>query len=1494
MLKKVWWIICILILHFEVSMGQEKLTKFTSDPETYAVELKSLFEKKASRQKKEAAVFLKQFDLFWHSDLLTDTLRGDIYFCSNLMLERKLNPLPYFKDYLLSVENLLTSDLDEKSRKVWLNEVIEVLENQRGRQVRSFFEESRMLLASQVLSAPHSVVWRYDGGQWNIIKDSVLKFSFTGGNLICQTKGDSTNILNTSGVYVPSVGMWYGDGGRLNWTRAEFAPDEVYAKFFKYQIALNKADFSVDSVLFYHQEFFDEPIVGTLTERVLNKVDSLSISYPRFSSNDHQIVVNSIFEDINYMGGFTIEGRKVIGSGSELEPAVITINKNEQPFIRLKAKTFIIYHDRIVSRRVAVRLLHNGDSIIHPGIFFRYDNNHRRLSLIQSRDPLSKSPYTNSFHDVDMSFEALNWTVGDTLIHLEKGPGLSRAGTAMFESSQFYSGQSYGQLAGIDAIHPLDEVYMYMKKHRTNWFYIYELQMDMKIPVEQVKAIIVNLASRGFVLYDIDNEIVHVKQRLVDYLEAKSGKKDYDVIRFFSKINSGDYGTLNLNTFDLQIHGVPYIQLSDSQKVFIYPYNSSIVLKQNRNFLFSGRIRAGNFEFFTSNSYFDYEQFKLEMPEIDSISFKVKENNPPEGMEPAMVDVGNVLADLEGELLIDRPDNKSGKEPFSEYPVFNSTGDGYVYYDNAAEVAKAYDKDKFHYHVEPFSIDSLTNFTTEGLEFKGSLISGGVFPELKQNLKVQEDYSLGFVNKVPDEGIAIYNGKGIYYSDVLLSNKGLQGGGKIDYDHARMFSGEFNFYPDSMIAVVDSFYLKERKSPSENPDVRVRRASVRWQPELNLVRLKNDDTTRFNMYHNEVKLDGVLMLTSAGTGGRGKLDLEKVEMTSGVFVFNHHKILSDTVFFKFKSQGESMPALASNTYRSELDFEQRKGRFFTQGETVKVNFPLNQYYCFMDQFEWKMDDDQVVMSHTEGQNQERLDSLSYSALMDEQIKGASFVSIDPKQDSLSFIAESATYSIKDFVLNPEGVRYFNMADGVVFPFDGKISISKNGVMDTLNDAIVLADTIHKAHKIYNARVVVKGKDDFRASGYVDYVDMTGKVWPLLFSDIGVDTSMHIIGTSSVKDKDEMWLSPAFAFKGSVALSSIDKDLIFDGAYRIKQDCDESVFNWVRFSASVDADSVILPVKQDLLSDTKTRLNASVIYSVSDRKVYPGFLTAPTTYSDVELLPARGFIMHDPANGMYKIGSRAFLSEQESFENQLSYKLSDCKITGSGEFNMGMDFGRLKTRVFGDVAYYVLVDSTVLRSSMIVDFHFTDAALNIMAQEFAVTNLRGIKSDSKQSRRMLFSLLGKQKAQGYLEEMQLMGIVKKMPAGLVHTLSVSEVQFIYNEKRHSWISEGKIGIGRLGKNQIGKYIDGYIEVAPGRTGDRITIYFELNKRQWYFFDYANGILQTISSNEAYNELVSGVKEKKRTLKGGDDKASFQYIISTSEKRNNFLRRIKAGR
>ena len=203
------------------------------------------------------------------------------------------------------------------------------------------------------------------------------------------------------------------------------------------------------------------------------------------------------------------------------------------------------------------------------------------------------------------------------------------------------------------------------------------------------------MAIQGFVDFDVDTQTITLTDRLFEYLKNWQGERDYDVIQFVSRIPQGNNAQVSLLNYEMDIAGISRIAVSDSQQVNLFPRGGKITVQKGMDFKFDGRINAGLFSYWGENHTFDYTSFKVDMPKIDSMRFKVKEFNPTPGERAALVDVQTVLQDLQGQLSIDMPDNKSSRKYYPEYPIFEALNNSYVYYDDRKIHDGVYDRSRF-------------------------------------------------------------------------------------------------------------------------------------------------------------------------------------------------------------------------------------------------------------------------------------------------------------------------------------------------------------------------------------------------------------------------------------------------------------------------------------------------------------------------------------------------------------------------------------------------------------------------------------------------------------------------------------------------------------------------------------------------------------------------------------------------------------------------------
>ncbi len=1486
------FLMAVIFLLPEYSRAQQ-IKKFSEDTVKFIEELGEYFDNVNQRDKKDAEFMMENFTLAWRQKKFSPTQQVMIYQVSNAMLSKRMRAIPHFYDFLNALLSFTKSSQDDASFMAWINSLHALIDKSSSKYFLDYVTQTIHLLNKNHIYESRATIWATDNENYRFeFIDNTIRISFPSLTLSCYANDDSAVILNTKGVYDPLAYKWQGEGGRVLWNRAGFAHDEVYADLSSYEIFMKYSKYTADSVVFVNTKYFNKPMLGYLEEKVLADVTPERASYPNFSSYDKRTRISNLFENIDYEGGFEMKGARFLGSGGENRDAYIYITKDGQDFIKISAKNYTIRTDRLASSFAAVSIFFEGDSIFHPGLQMKYMDENKELTLTREQEGMSASPFFNSYHKVDMYCEQMIWDLNKFEINFQMIRGVGTEGRAVFESEDYYTDYKYYRLQGMDEQHPLHVIRSFSQRFNTKEIEIGKLVRYWNTNKGQADPILINLSIMGFILYDYDDGMIYVKDRLFNYINAKNGKRDYDVIQFESVISAEANATLSLIDFDLLLRGVGRVYLSDSQLVYIYPTNQEITLKKNRDFTFDGTIHAGLFDFFGHECSFEYDKYKLNLPAIDSMSFLVRSFRPDKYGKYSLKRVKTVLSDLSGDILIDHPDNKSGLKQRHEYPIFNSKKDCYVYYDKKTIQKGVYDRDRFYFHVFPFTIDSLVRFTTEGLEFNGYLTSADIFPDIEEPLTVRPDYSLGFVHNTSVSGLPMYNGKGQFKKTVDLSHYGLRGDGYLDYLSSKATSNDFYFFPDSTNAIAQEFVIEEQLGATQYPDVDAREVYIHWEPYKDNMLIKKIDNP-ITMYKHEVDLNGWLSLTPASLTGDGTLDFEDAKMNSDLFLFRQHEIDADTADFRLKAYELEDFAFSTKNYKSHIDFDERKGVFKSNGGGSLVEFPVNMYVCFMDEFEWFMDEEEIALTSRPDPNVPNTDNLNLKELVDIELGGSEFISVHPAQDSLRFFTTKGKFSLRDNIIKAEDVKLIRVADAAIYPFEGDVTIYKKAEMETLKKAKILANTTTKFHTIYDAVINVHGRFNYSGMGNYDYVDINSNSQQIYLDKIRVDTTGQTYGTGNIKEEQSFTLNPYFEYTGDVTLLANNEFLTFSGGTRISHDCDTLPRFQVKFETEINPEEVLIPVNTPLKDIKGNKLEAGIMFSHTQNDIYPAFLSVVNKYSDTKMVGAEGYLTFEDVSREYRISSKEKLFEMSLPGNFLSLSQRNCMTYGEGKLDMGANLGQVNMQSFGNIKHWMAVDSTRINMVMLVDFYFEEQALSLFAETMVGYLLPAAELTDDLFSKTLAELLGQEDADEALSDLNMYGFIreKKISKQLQHTLFLTDVNLYWSDITQSFISDGPIGIVNIGESEINKYVEGKIEIAKKRSGDVITVYLEPDETEWYFFSYSRGLMQAFSSNKEFNTFILDQKPEKRRMDVKSGEPPYRYSLSTERKRRYFLRKFE---
>ena len=1430
---------------------------------------------------------LPDFQRFLHVyDSLSYDQRMEIIEVSNLMLNRRCRPRPHFIKYQRIMMEFFTEEKTSHGYDEWLEGIILLLKRDDAsiRAIDQWLSLSLLLLEENIFYSSNSISWKVATPSFQFHTEETMTVRFDNVTVACYSGRDFIQIMNATGYIDPFELRWYGTHGMVTWERAGMPDNKMNAVLGNFQINLKTPGYTADSVKLYYPALFEGTALGKLEDKVTLIKDLSSIVYPKFLSYKNSYKIDHLVPGIHYSGGLTIEGSNLVGSSVGGEPAVLEIFANDT--LRLKVKT-----DRVSmngrffrSPHASVSIYFGGDSIYHPDLELSFDVSRDLLRLNKSENFKSLGPYSNSYHRIDMNFDELSWNRGESFMKLQALQGTS-VGRATFESNTYFDYGFFTDLQGMDYEHPLAQLYTYSKMLGENTFALPNYASYVGYATYQVRHLLMGLAKFGFVYYDDITDLITVRQKTFDYISASMRQRDYDVIRFISRTEGASNAQLDLYTHDLTITGIPVIFLSDSQNVRLIPTENRIVMKRNRSFLFDGLVDAGLFQFSGKNFFFDYNDFKIEMQKIDSLKISIFTNEYNQYGEPILTRIGNAMEDMTGQLLIDDPQNKSGLANYPQYPTFTSLESSYIYFDDKSIQNGVYNRDEFYFQLEPFTIDSLDNFSPEAIAPNGTFISAGILPPLEMKMTLRDDNSLGFYMHAPEEGIRLYGGIGTFFNDIEMSSGGLRGYGSFDYFTSSAWSDLFLMHPDSMMARSRRFLVREQREGTEYPYVENSVTDLKLFPEENRLEISRVEEV-FKVYHDSIFHGGNLALTPSGLTGNGAMRFPDARFESDLYRYGSRTLRADSSGVKLSEGSFDEYPFLTNDVNIFVDLDQRIGEFRANGDATLIELPYNMYETHLDQITWYMDENQVGLSQGKILPEYSVD-IGIDSL---KTNGPIYLSTHPQQDSLNFVSPEAVYNYKTRMLHATGVPFIEVADAYIFPYEKEVDVGYRATMSMFEDAKVMANKINRQYQIYDASIAVRGAKEYSGSGYYDYLDAFGNSYQLYFDRIWVDTSILTLATGDVAEDEPFMLSPYFDFQGEVQLSADAINLSFDGGIRLVHECGIGK-SWLRFTSVIDPADIRIPIPEQMQNTDLNKIFAGTMITRDSTHIYSTFLSGRKDYFDAGITSASGELIYDPEGGNYIISTPEKIADQNWPGKYLRFETEKCQVYGEGPINLNLEFGQVKMVSTGNAIHRIGEGEFETRLVLGMDFPFSPEALKVMGAEIdSLLYLDPVDLTDPHYLLAMKDLLGRDLANKLERQVGLTGTYEEIPPQWRHTIFFNDLSLKWNQDSRSFRYNGMVGIGNIGDIQVNKKVEAYVELVERGSGDVFDIYLRADDDTWYYIAYTPGGLQVLSSNRRFNQIVFDLKPADRRVKGKVGQPQYIYSLSARRRLDLFIDRF----
>ena len=1450
----------LLILISVAAYAQPR--SFSRKPEVYIQEFNKYI---ATKNTKEGEAFVALFTEKWNAGYFAEDEQRTIMKVSNEMLMNDLR----IPDFVLFTETILLGkdSVDVEKYDSWMKALLPAVQSG-NKTFLTLLTASRNLFKENILYASPSKNWYSSKNNYNFsFEGNRVKISFENIDLTGQADIDKIRIYNTSGSYYLDNDVWEGTKGRITWERVGFGKDNIYADIQgNYSLRFDRAELNIDSVMFTNVDFLNESIMGNLRDRAssadeIEEERLLRSQFPQFTSYQQNLELGSYLDNrVKFKGGYAMKGAEIIANGSAKNPSIVEISYKDKKRIVAKSEYFSLKQNKITALNSEVYIYTDSGEIYHPKIQFNLNLENKVLLLTRGKDGLQQAPFFNSDHEVEIYVDQVVWRLDLPKIEFDM---IGEDAKAIVESTDFYKEVRYERIPrGMLTYHPLSKMRDFVIRHRLREFTFTEYANWMGSKQTYLKPQIVELADLGYIFFNPGTDSIKVRKKLDHAVLAHMKLADYDVIRFSSVIGARSNGYLDLINNNFVLEGVRAFRFSDSQSVYAFPSDQTVILKHKRRMEFGGKLTAGKFDFYSKKYNFDYYDFDITSDQIDEMVIFTEDL---EGKN-RLVAVKSVLRDINGTLEIDKSTNKSGLADHPEYPRFTSRKGAKIAYDKKSIHNGAYPKDKFHFEVDPFVIENMDDFSTADLSFPGTFISGGIIPEFRFEAKIMDDYSLGFEKTNPVGGYPMYGGAGHGEIDIKLSEEGFTAKGTIDYQGAQIVSENMLLTPDSTIAAAESYIVNE---DSKYPNVFAKDVLTKWLPTKDSLFVNTNGHT-VKVLRDDQEFKGNLIQTSSRISGNGVLTWDQATLTSKDMKYQPNKVDARTSQIEIGSIKDDKIAFASYNVESHVDFTTRIGEFKANEKGKLTEFPFNAYASSMDEYKWDMDAQTIELNKGPLLAKEK----SY------------FVTRKGDQEGLKFESTKALFDMKEGVIYAENVPYIDVADSRAFPFDGKVTIKEDADMQPLEQAKLLASRDDKFHVLYDAKLKINGRYALSGSGYYKYKDKhrTGQV--LYFNAMRVvgHGDSTVIATGFVKDSIGFTVSPKIAYKGKVELSSIEEDIAFNGYVKPLHSLEQYTSNYFRYNQRPNPTDVIIPA-YEILNEDRRRMSAALSIANDSTHVYPSMFAFKRSYADNELTSDTGVFYYNEQDQTFYVGDSMKLFGGAQRGSYLSFNDVTGEVYSEGKINFGMDQDKNFNGIMAGNIRKLPADSTFILESIL--------ALNVNIPEecygriIEVIRNSGdgemIENDNEFVAKAMSEYLNDKKLEKALSNVSFSGEIKPDDE-LNRNFFITNTSLHFSPSRRSFVSFEPVEIATINGQQINKSVDARIVINKRRSGTRYTMYLEVSKYDWFYIDYYMGALTVASTDKEFNDII---KDKGAKMSQG------KFRIRTASPRTvaNFLTKLE---
>ena len=1344
-----------------------------------------------------------------------------------------------------------------------------------AKNIEAWCEFSSAFIKDAILKRGEGKTWQLDSCTYAYSLEAngpLLKVASC--NLLAYNSTDTIYIRNTKGNYNALQNTWNGLGGKVNWNEIGNDSLNVECIVNSYQINTTHSEYTADSAKLFFKTFQQNGMTGQLADKILTVKNSETALFPKFSSYDKHIHFN-IASYTSLTAGILLEGQHLRAYGTADAPAQLDIQRFDQlKGVSARATIFDVKLGKeVASADAFVKIIINNDSLWHPDIQMQYKTDTRELLLLRGKGGAAKAPFYDHDHGHEITADLLFWKMDEPDVIIRNLTPNDKI-PVYFQSTNFYDAQAMNKYHDPLDFNFLQKLADISAKSQTTLFDADDLakKISPTYSANIISTTLYQLSEDGFISYDDQQQLVKVLPKTFFYINASDGRADYDIIQMESFTDSVN-ADLNMKSDNMNLIGVKSIALSDSDFVVLFPKDGNVVLHHGRDIECSGHVFAGWLDLGGSGFTFKYDPFLLDLASVDSLLINLPTGRYDENHHRIVGPIKSTISNVTGTIQIDARTNRSGKVKLAKYPILTTTEPSMVYYNNQYVAHGAYGKDHFYAKLDPFTMDSLNGFRVEKLFWNGTLVTGGMLPDLKERFSIQPDLTIGFGDKKVN--VALAGAKGSFNGSLQLNKGGLQGSGTAKIFSSSIRSKNFLWFPDSMKTKADSFRMDPLETKNGGyPWIRSQGNSVAWYPKKDSLLVKIDSVP-FSVYNKSTLLKGNLLVQSTGVYSSGTVDWPVASLSSAKIRLNKSEITADSSSFFIKSGAMSKPALRLLNSSADINFEKNEATFQSKKELFPAYFPYIEFKTETNKLNWDMKKNVVNVEANAGSKMH-------------------FTSLKPDQDSLQFDGKTAYYDIAKQRLIAKGVSYIPVADAHLIPDSGKVSIDASAKIEFFK-AKMIADTVHSTHHFDSLHVTLCGKDCLLGNGRYVY-SMNGVNQHIRLDDIRIerdstDKALHVFAKGKVDSSQKFYLEPKLLYKGKIAVNSAKSYLMADGFAKDDLKDPNVVTGWYSIHASASADSNLIPVHA-ATRESHRPVTAGIVLPADSSGIYTSLFGQHKSFHDKDLFLAEGITYYNSKTKDFIVGDRPKLLDSAAKGNVLTVNDGNGAIRAEGAVSLGIDYGFVKMFTSGNITKKSSKDDYLFDLMIALQFPFDkDIALK-MSKDINEGDYDNKEADySTDFFNKAIAELIDDKNKKYFDETfnskQIFATSKALP----YTMMLSDVQLKYDKTTKSYYNVKPFTVCFIGENSVAKIVSGYIELGFKRSGDYMNLYIPCGSSdEWFYIYYAGGEMQMIAGDDDFNNALVKVSTEKRNI---TDQQGNTFIMDsgTENKKNTFINRMK---